>query len=223
MTDGYARGWRHAWWGFAVVTLCVASVMWSVSAVLLLTVTLTVLTALITGLVRSGTGRDEEVLAPRALLSDGLRWGVLGVAVIATGMLQGGLGFLLVVAIVLTSPLVVRLFLGLGHSGPRSAAADVEAALHAVDMRRAREVVDRLDLAGLCWAWNHSAQLLVEVPDARARATVVALREIYLDEMERRHPQGFAAWLESGVDASSSPEPFLAGPPEEHRGGGLAA
>jgi hypothetical protein len=53
----------------------------------------------------------------------------------------------------------------------------------------------------LCAAWRVSrdALLLTDLPERRSQ--LVALRQAYLDEMEQRHPRGFAAWLAShGVD-----------------------
>jgi hypothetical protein len=38
---------------------------------------------------------------------------------------------------------------------------------------------------------------------------VVAQRQVYLDEMERRSPSGLRAWLESGARAAGGPERFL--------------
>lgn len=223
MSERYARAWRHAWLGWAVLTLTVAAVMWSAPAVLVLLVTFGALVSLVTGLVRSGAAGDAPV-SPRVDLADGVRWAVLAVAVVVTGQLQVGLAFLVLVAIALSSPQLIRLFLGTGSvPGRRSAAVDVAAVLHGLDMEHAREAVDRLDLAGLCWAWSRSGDLLVQVPEAQVRAAVVSLRELYLDEMERRDPAGFAAWLASDAESGHPPEDFLAGPPDEDRSGGLAA
>jgi hypothetical protein len=218
MSDRYARRWRHAWLAWAAVTLCGAVVVWSVSAVLMLLVTGFVLTLLLTGLVRSGTGEVDEELVVRSLVGDAARWSALTIAVVATCMVQGGLGFLVLVAMVLSSPQAIRVFLGMGRGARRSSgAADVASALHALDMERAREVVHRLDLAGLCWAWTHSSDLLDEVPETPAVAAVVALRELYLDEMERRDPSGFREWIYSDVGAAASPDRFLQPPDEDVR------
>jgi hypothetical protein len=111
MSDRYVRGWRQAWLGWGVLTLSVATVMWSFSGVVFLLVTVTVLSTLALALVRSGRGYDEAVLSPRRLLIDGGWWGVLAVAVLVTGMVQVGLTFLLPTAILLSSPPVVGRFL----------------------------------------------------------------------------------------------------------------
>jgi hypothetical protein len=40
---------------------------------------------------------------------------------------------------------------------------------------------------------------------------VVAERQEYLDEFERRNPKGFVAWLASGARAPGNPLPYLMG------------
>jgi len=52
-------------------------------------------------------------------------------------------------------------------------------------------------------AWLHSASTPEE------QAGIVQRRQDYLDEMQRRHPDGFAAWLASGSSAEDNPERFL--------------
>ena len=61
---------------------------------------------------------------------------------------------------------------------------------------RIRRLVRQLDVAGLCFAWRSSHQLLGKVHDVEARTKLVMLRQEYLDEMERRDAQGFHEWLE---------------------------
>jgi hypothetical protein len=217
MSDRYAHGWRNAWLGWAGVTLCVATVLWSFSGVLTLLVTLTLLVGLLTVLVRSGADQGAATLPPGRVLVDGASGGLVAAAVVVTGMVQVGLGFLVLTAVGLTSPHVIRLFLGAGRGSDRESGGDVSDTLHPLDLHAAREAVDRLDLAGLCWAWSHSAELLAEVPATQARAAVVALRGIYLDEMERRDPDGFRAWIDSGAGAMSSPDRFLRPPDEDER------
>ena len=68
-------------------------------------------------------------------------------------------------------------------------------------------MVQLLDDRELVAAWRQSHEVLgyTNLPDLRLQ--LVALRQAYLDEMERRHPSGFAAWLDEG--ASRDPERFL--------------
>jgi hypothetical protein len=69
-------------------------------------------------------------------------------------------------------------------------------------------MVQLLDDHELIAAWRQSHEVLgyTNLPDLRLQ--LIALRQAYLDEMERRHPRGFAAWMDEG--ALPDPERFLA-------------
>jgi len=64
----------------------------------------------------------------------------------------------------------------------------------------------------LCQAWRASfrtlEQLLVASDTAR-QAQLISRRQQYLDELERRHPNGFARWLASGARPAGDPSRFL--------------
>lgn len=66
-----------------------------------------------------------------------------------------------------------------------------------------------LDDAALCLAWRRSFPLLEAARTVPDRTRLVAQRQLYLDEMQRRCPSGVAAWLASGARASSNPLRFL--------------
>ena len=72
--------------------------------------------------------------------------------------------------------------------------------------------VRALSDAELCRAWRVSFGALDAAMTAGARARVVALRQSYLDEIDRRHPTGLAAWLSSGARAAGNPTRYLAHP-----------
>ncbi|TCC07819.1 hypothetical protein [Kribbella soli] len=66
-----------------------------------------------------------------------------------------------------------------------------------------------LDDEALCLAWRRSFRRLETAPTAVERLSVVEQRQQYLDELHRRSPQGFAAWLASGARASGNPLPYV--------------
>jgi hypothetical protein len=74
------------------------------------------------------------------------------------------------------------------------------------------ERVASLDTATLCLAWRRSFQMLAAASTVCERAVVAELRQLYLDELDRRHPSSFAHWLATGPPASSGPDGFL--PPD---------
>lgn len=61
----------------------------------------------------------------------------------------------------------------------------------------------------LCWEWRRSFAQLVRTTDAEAVARLAQRRRGYLDELERRHPARFAAWISSGARAAGDPTPFF--------------
>jgi hypothetical protein len=61
----------------------------------------------------------------------------------------------------------------------------------------------------LCLAWRRSFKHLESSVDSDRRTVMADVRRAYLDELERRHPEEFAAWLASGPRAAGDPARFL--------------
>ncbi|WP_020658909.1 hypothetical protein [Amycolatopsis benzoatilytica] len=61
----------------------------------------------------------------------------------------------------------------------------------------------------LCLAWRRSFLLLQRASDEQGRQAVIAARQAYLDELERRDRRGFTKWLDSGARAAGDPRRFL--------------
>jgi hypothetical protein len=61
----------------------------------------------------------------------------------------------------------------------------------------------------LCQAWCASFQALNAAPSRRKFMRLVEERERYLDEIDRRHPAAFRAWLRSDATPSGSPLAYL--------------
>ncbi|MDN5796659.1 MAG: hypothetical protein L0H79_13005 [Intrasporangium sp.] len=61
----------------------------------------------------------------------------------------------------------------------------------------------------LCYEWRRSFVALQRARLPVRCVTVVQARARYLDEMERRHPAGFHAWLAHGARAASDPTRYL--------------
>lgn len=63
----------------------------------------------------------------------------------------------------------------------------------------------------LCRAWNRSDRYLRESrPTARrAAGRLVALRSAYLDELQRRDPEGFTLWLRGWEHGPLPPDRFI--------------
>ncbi len=61
----------------------------------------------------------------------------------------------------------------------------------------------------LCRAWRVSYLVLENTHDPVRLAEVAALRRAYLDELDRRDPDGFRRWLEDGARAAGDPARYI--------------
>jgi hypothetical protein len=73
------------------------------------------------------------------------------------------------------------------------------------------EGLTALDDQAICVAWRRSYLQLDAAVPAGHRLEVVRLRQLYLDELSRRHPAELRKWLASGARAAGNPLPFLEG------------
>lgn len=79
---------------------------------------------------------------------------------------------------------------------------------HHDPLGRLRDPRDLTDTE-LCEAWRISYLFVSRVGDPMSVDRIAAQRQRYLDEIQRRDPQGFARWMASGARAASNPAPFL--------------
>ena len=150
---------------------------------------------------RTSTARSAAQLA---VLAWALASGV--VSVVATADVFWPVTVLALTAAAASSPWVVvrlrraahRQGTGAGSALPTTAELDLGSTL------------EQLSTAALCDAWKRSFAALMCARTAQQRMVVVEVRAQYLDEMERRCPGGFSAWLASGALAAGGPDRFLA-------------
>lgn len=76
--------------------------------------------------------------------------------------------------------------------------------------------VEQLTDEQLCWAWRTSYAQLQRGPAPTQAAAFADRRSAYLNEIARRHPDGFARWIASGARAGSDPTRFLHPPTGPH-------
>jgi hypothetical protein len=75
--------------------------------------------------------------------------------------------------------------------------------------------VATMSVEELCTLWRSTFWQLRDETDPDRRARLVGRRQACLEELERRNPSGFAAWLDSGGRASGGPERYMRRPPDE--------
>lgn len=174
--------------------------------------------------------RDEREVPWYRPWQVGVVAGVAVVALIGWSLLMGFAGVLLVLLVALFSPPALRGVARLarwtrrGTSLPkrpdppepssRMAAASAPSTSGSVlddqpVVRCPATPPASMDDDELCWAWRVSYVALQHAPSVSARLGAVQTRQEYLDELERRNPEGLAAWLCSGARAAGDPRPYI--------------
>jgi hypothetical protein len=152
----------------------------------------------------------------RASARPAVRAGLAGIALGGVAEISIGLALLLALIAIATSPRFVATLRSRIPQKPKSIPAeplfpafDVDAHLQEVAREVDQACLHSLSNAELCVAWRRSYCTLIETSSVPLRAAVVASRQAYLDEMERRDPRGLASWLGAGARAASGPERYL--------------
>ena len=145
-----------------------------------------------------------------------VRAGLVGVALGGVAEISIGLALLLALSAAVTSPPFIAALRSRIPQKPKSIPAEPPFPAYAGDAHLqevAREVdqacLHSLSNSELCLAWRRSYCSLVETTSVPLRAAVVASRQAYLDEMERRNPRALTAWLAAGARAAGGPERYL--------------
>jgi hypothetical protein len=224
----YRRCWTYGWGSVSLVLVGLACVTWGPATTLGVWAGVAGTTfALTLGCYRAA---DDPVTFPEATrfgLYAGCLLGTAAVAVFALGTVNGAWASALVFLGAATSPWcvtwAVRFARIVGGTkvddrparAPRSGAPvlppspgpsfpESAGSLGSTGPRQAW-----LTDAELCQAWRASFAALLAATGPADRARVVSLRQDYLDELLRRHPEPVRAWLETGPRAAGGPEQHL--------------
>ncbi|MFD3403981.1 hypothetical protein ACFWUU_25065 [Kribbella sp. NPDC058693] len=222
---------RLVWWWCAclvagVGTVCVLA-QWGVSA----TVVFVGLGALVAAVVASSIWSGDFVQgATRKITLTTVAGAVLGPAVAGLVGAFGALGLLIVLILIGTTPALVtwvrtRWFAAGGHPSQQrqpdgavpirpaeeQPTAQGQPRTETTPAAEAQSDLGHLDDEALCLAWRRSFVQLEAASSAYERLTLIARRQQYLDELERRSPRGLAAWFASGARASGDPLPYIHG------------
>lgn len=91
------------------------------------------------------------------------------------------------------------------HQTPTATTEESEETTVVITPDAVREMTD----ADLCLAWRRSFVALQQARAPQLRSLVVHARQLLLDEIEARHPEGLRAWLSSGAQAAGGPDRFI--------------
>ena len=132
-----------------------------------------------------------------------LSYPALTLSVFGLGLLQAWGGLVITAALCLAG-------LPLGYRARSCAAREGSVAAQAREPVGPPGTIHAEDLgtAELCRAWQITSAALQRLVDPGPVQVLVELRVEYLDELERRDPQGFTRWL-SEAPAVTDPTPFF--------------
>jgi hypothetical protein len=225
----YRQGWRSAVVVLAVVGVLTAFVFIGLSTI----VVAFLMGGIMVGSVHLSVGLAQERDIP-ALIREVLMWagraGLVMVAICGYAAAVGLATVPLLLLIAATSPPVVSWLYAsrteaapAGSKSPRAPRANRPKRTKQTKSRKPKEqrpepvpaqptaVIDLTELSDedLCLAWRRSYTELQSCTTEPQRLEVVDRRRAYLDELERRKPDAFAEWLESGPRAAGDPAKFF--------------
>lgn len=214
------RGWLCA--GVLAPGLCLALIQWPASVIVVTFMLATFLAGITIILLRSAQSQSNDWFATEGwgpVTTTAVLIGTAAVSLAATSEVSPALAILMVLTMALCSPWGLRLLRLLMPTQPEpptplTSRADSDSPpvtrARAVDGSALRDLTN----AELCTAWRVSYLALQRAGTTHERARLVAIRQIYLDEMETRNPTALTAWLASGARAASGPDRFLHDGPE---------
>ena len=137
-------------------------------------------------------------------------------------LLDGGV-FLLALLVLVSSPYAVGTYTHWLNSAPKPSAAQLDALARPFAYAspeyvpfQPRSELGELTDEQLCHGWRASYVALQQRSSTVQVIAIVEERRKYLDELERRNANGFAAWLASGARAAGNPLPYLVGSRVHH-------
>jgi hypothetical protein len=152
----------------------------------------------------------------RAIANNALVGGAAAGALLGYAVLLGAGVVLLVILVLASSPYAVGTYGRWLRAVPTPSVAQLDAMARALGEASPEYLTfqgssrtDALTDEELCQSWRASYTVLQHQHSAAQMAATVAERQTYLDELERRNPRGFAAWLASGARAPGNPLPYL--------------
>lgn len=200
------KAYRFGWAAIASALICSGVV----GAVLLVPATISVMVFVSAAAIDLGLRlavAETAVPSRRAMAADCARDGFAMVAVAGYGAAVGSVAVWLLAFIVVSAPPVLVLL-----------SRWVGAWFATADQMPPDDLVPFSDLSAddLCRAWRRTCTALRQAETWHERLRIAARRQAYLDELERRRPEGFAAWLEAGPD-TADPSMIFSSKGHRHR------
>ena len=203
-----ARLWANAWCVAAACGVGLATLAWSPPAALAAVLSASFCAGLLTLTVWSVSDslRPDGGVPWRRLVARALAAGAGVVTFFVLAETSASLALLCLGLCCLTSPVLLRRVLR--FSPDRSVPAQQPVADAVPRRTDAPAWVRELGDEELCRLWRATYWQLGKQASEGGLLDLVALRQAFLDELERRDPAALHAWLSSGARASGGPERF---------------
>lgn len=216
--NAYRVGWLIAAAALALVGMVAAAAL-SLSNLLVLFTSFALVGAVVVLLVRQANGpRGQRGGTRDTLLGAGVAGSSAG-ALAGLTQIIGAAAILLLLVAAATSPWAVGAIRRWMRTVPSPPGTQLDAVVQALACSSPGFVPFQPLPQGppttdeqLCEAWCASHRALQVTASRRKFMRIVEERGAYLDELERRNPAGFAAWLASGATAADNPLPYLSLP-----------
>ena len=225
--------WRLVWGGVALLGVCFGFLLWPPAAVILGSVAAVLVTGVVLALWARARRQSDPTLptpAGRELARDAVFVGLSLVALRAVGTASTPLALLLLLTALASSPSAWCLARDRWRQAfpPSEQSAQPETPARSTSPPPPAPTSghpspgstyphplppgDRVrDLSNqeLCRLWRSSFVTLQRAQLPSQVAQIVLLRQVYLDEMDRRDPVAVRAWLAAGARAAGGPDRYL--------------
>ncbi|MFC0623302.1 PRC-barrel domain-containing protein [Kribbella deserti] len=221
------RIYRLAWWATGILLAFLGTIsavaVWSfVTALIIFGCVALLTTSAVMSLALPEEARSSDLRTSAATV---LLVAVAAVALCGVGAILGPIALSIPALLAAGSPPAVAFCLRRLQTDGRNGASPVDEPAGAADERvgavtaaqagaepsPAQEAEpETMDDATLCKAWRTSYWSLRDASPPSERAQIVAVRERYLDELERRHPAAVSRWLQAETGPCGDPGKYLA-------------
>jgi hypothetical protein len=213
MSTVYAQRWLRCWSLATAFGVGLSFLLWPLQSIVLLWAAVFLSATPLLSLPGSSPEHGPDWL--RGVARAGLLATAM-LAAIAVAGASGWLAFILILVAALSSPWVVArmgtrlsdtLATVMPEPGIEAECAPPEP--QPTSPRCGADVLRAMSNHELCMEWRRTFVRLQRASCAQDMGDVVIMRQLLLDEMDRRCPEGLGAWMESGARAAGGPDRFL--------------
>ena len=205
----YARRWRRIWLGVVAAGVMLSPLFLDLGVLVTGAMGGAMMAAVLVTLASGHPSQEARISLPR-LGRAAACGGAAFVAAVCVGTVSEALLLWLLLLAGASSPLALD---RARRATSRLSAPQGVDVPHLEGIGTTEEALRRLTSSQLCQVWRSSHRHLQGAASPVETIACVQLRQMLLEELERRHPVAVAAWLTLEADAATGPERFLPSDP----------